>query len=227
MKTSVFSLVKAAVIASVLGILALGSSNSFASIMMHKVDFNGISGLVAPSYPAFGTSVNVTYDKFGGGKSVLKATYDSCVNFSVLSFSNPVFKVKKTSYTLTSNFIHNKFESGTLTISGQIEGLGITTTQTLLTANLTKFAIGDRGKTYGWNTSNIVCNPLINAYEQCTKAEVVYLGLEDAHKTLGGEWRTKATALTSVPIPAAAWMFGSGVMGLAAVARRKKKTSLV
>ena len=29
--------------------------------------------------------------------------------------------------------------------------------------------------------------------------------------------------LTAVPVPAAAWLFGSGLMGLAAVARRKKK----
>jgi len=31
------------------------------------------------------------------------------------------------------------------------------------------------------------------------------------------------TAIPAVPVPAAAWLFGSGLMGLAAVARRKKK----
>jgi hypothetical protein len=31
--------------------------------------------------------------------------------------------------------------------------------------------------------------------------------------------------LTQIPIPAAAWLFGSGLMGLAAVARRKKKSN--
>jgi hypothetical protein len=37
-------------------------------------------------------------------------------------------------------------------------------------------------------------------------------------------WNINLLSQVAVPIPAAAWLFGSGLLGLAAVARRKKKT---
>jgi hypothetical protein len=38
----------------------------------------------------------------------------------------------------------------------------------------------------------------------------------------GFNWNFSAYAPTAVPVPAAAWLFGSGLMGLVAAARRRK-----
>lgn len=40
-----------------------------------------------------------------------------------------------------------------------------------------------------------------------------------------GNWVMQGTVNTAVPIPAAVWLFGSGVMGLAGVARRRRKAA--
>ena len=39
----------------------------------------------------------------------------------------------------------------------------------------------------------------------------------------GSGWIAPSVVTTVVPVPAAVWLFGSGLMGLAAIARRKKK----
>jgi hypothetical protein len=36
-----------------------------------------------------------------------------------------------------------------------------------------------------------------------------------------GKYKTTGLAVTSVPVPATAWLFGSGLLGLVGVARRK------
>lgn len=41
------------------------------------------------------------------------------------------------------------------------------------------------------------------------------------HVTEPGDWFRVVTAASPVPVPAAAWLFGSGLLGLVAVARRK------
>jgi len=157
---------------------------------------------------------------------VLKATYNSDVGFSKLVYTNKVFSIASTSYTLTANFnSSNVFQSGSVKIEGKINSLGIGTTQTLMTANLTAFAKGYGNYVLGFNTSNIVCNPLINAYSQCTTAESVYIALSKSFN-FKTDFKSNGYALTSVPIPAAAWLFGSGLLGLVGIARRKKKISV-
>jgi hypothetical protein len=94
-----------------------------------------------------------------------------------------------------------------------------------MTANLTQFATGYGGHVIGFNTANIVCNPLINAYNQCTTNESVFIALSKSFN-YSTKYSSSGIALTSVPIPAAAWLFGSGLLGLVGIARRKKKTSV-
>jgi hypothetical protein len=44
-------------------------------------------------------------------------------------------------------------------------------------------------------------------------------------QSMYGEWTSLNLTVvpTVVPVPAAVWLFGSGLMGLAGIARRKKK----
>lgn len=104
-------------------------------------------------------------------------------------------------------------------VFGQYSGL-------LMTADLTKFAYGknDFGEDLlGFNTENIVC-PL---FDFCTKNESAYLNLGqlglDADMANWGSFVASGTAVTTIPVPAAAWLFGSGLIGLVGIARRKPR----
>ena len=44
---------------------------------------------------------------------------------------------------------------------------------------------------------------------------------QDINVSLFAEWRVAELPITAVPVPAAVWLFGSGLIGLAGVARRK------
>lgn len=215
--------IKALACVSLVGSLALGSMSSFATVSMGGQSYNGLPGIVPPSLPAFGTSVYVNFIK-GSTYSTLTATFNKDIKFSVLAYPNKIFKVEDTKYTLSAKYSSSGvFQSGNVKVEGQISGLGINSFSTLMTADLTAFAKNSSGTVYGFNTKNIVCNPKINAYAPCTTGESIYLALSTAQQSLTKSWSTKGIALTSVPIPAAAWLFGSGLIGLAGVARRKKK----
>lgn len=222
MKTNVFQKIKALVLASVFGVVALASSNSFAdSVNCYGVTFSGLSGLVAPSLPAFGTYINANFTK-GSSSSVLKVTQASTDSIFITKWSPYLYGIKSTGYTLTANFNSSGvFTSGNIVITGKFNGSATSTT--LMTANLIKFGKSSDGYIWGFNTNNIVCSAAINtAAKGCLPSEVVYLGLASAQKVLTKSWSTKGVALTSVPVPAAAWLFGSGLVGLVGVARRKR-----
>ena len=219
----VYRRLKALVFAGVLGMLALGSSNSFADgVNCYGVNFAGLSGLVPPSLPAFGTYINASFTK-GSSSSKLVVTQKSTDSLFLTPWVPYGYVIKSTSYNLTANFNkYGVFTSGTVTIKGKFNGSATSTT--LMTANLTKFGKSSDGKIWGFNTNNIVCSAAINlAAKGCTTAESVYLALFSGQKYLTKSWKTSGVALTSVPVPAAAWLLGSGLVGLVAVGRRKVK----
>lgn len=212
---------KALALTGLLGVFALGSSNSFAdTVNVYGVNFAGISGIGAPSLPAFGTYINANFTK-GSSSSVLKVTQASSDSIFITPWSPYIYGIKNTSYSLTANFSSSGvFTSGSVTINGKFNGSSTSTT--LLTANLATFAKSSDGHIWGFNTNNIVCSAAINtAAHGCTTSEVVYLGLSNAEKSLTKSWSTKGVALTSVPVPAAAWLLGSGLVGLISFGRRR------
>jgi len=50
-----------------------------------------------------------------------------------------------------------------------------------------------------------------------------FIGTDSSGGSILGTWDTSSFQ-TAVPIPAAVWLFGSGLLGLAGIARKKKKT---
>lgn len=113
---------------------------------------------------------------------------------------------------------------GSLEITGDLFGVS----GTLVTADL----VGDWNYDdflIGFNTTNIWCNPLLNL--NCSISESVYLDLKNGTKkkpkifeglaaSAGQEFN--AISITTVPVPAAVYLFGSGLLGLIGIARRRK-----
>ena len=109
-----------------------------------------------------------------------------------------------------------------MSISGKIDSLNAT--GLLMSANLTG-VYGQDGSLVGFNTKDIWCSAAINdaiGGGGCTSAEVVYF-LLDGTLDLNAKHSQKfyGTAYTSVPLPATVWLFGSGILGLIGISRRK------
>ncbi|MGB5438653.1 MAG: VPLPA-CTERM sorting domain-containing protein [Gammaproteobacteria bacterium] len=74
---------------------------------------------------------------------------------------------------------------------------------------------------FGVSTFGIECPQ----WDFCTSMESFYVMGSFKEKGSKGKfsWKDKkATAVTTIPVPAAVWLFGSGLIGLVAVARRRK-----
>jgi hypothetical protein len=118
------------------------------------------------------------------------------------------FEVLDPTYSLFGNFNAAGDTLGKrnfIEITGTIDDLDFGTySGVLMTADLTKLVVGE--DLIGMNTSNIVC-PL---FDFCAENESAYINLDTG------------LAVTTVPLPGAAWLFGSGLLGLVGMARRKK-----
>lgn len=229
------TIIKAVTLAGTSLIMAFASASSYADITISSAEAGGtnttfktVAGIIPPSYPNFIESINASLTKSSTG-SVFTASFDANKNVSnIVKSSTSYFPITNTVFSLTANFgSNNGFKSGSMSISGTVAGLGINSPTTLMSATLTKFDSKFDGAYIGFNTKNIVCDPRINAYVGgCSTSESVIFKLENNFTFSGKGWTSKGMALTSVPIPAAAWLFGSGLLGLAGIARRKKTTSV-
>jgi hypothetical protein len=124
-------------------------------------------------------------------------------------------------YTLTASFDNDgSFLSGSVSISGMMAQVGITRPNTLLmSADLTSANLVDDSYLWGFNTTNIFCNPGLML--DCTNKESVYVALSNAFSSdFGRNFISMGIAVTTVPVPAAVWLFGSA-LGLLGWARRR------
>ena len=192
--------------------------------------FNGceLGGLVPGSYPYFDQGVKIKYKvKKGEGNFNLKVKYDKksidsqFLFLADLGIEN-ILDIDKTKYILKVK-VRDGIATGTVKIKGIIEKLGMTKKETLMTANLKgEWSLSEDGNLLGFNTMDIECNPILPV--NCTTAEVIYLVLNDAITAETKKLKTTGRALTSVPLPAAAWLFGSGLLGFAVIARKRRRT---
>jgi hypothetical protein len=124
-------------------------------------------------------------------------------------------------YTLTARFDdQGSLLSGNVSISGMMDVLGITKPNTLLmSAELTAANLVDDPYLWGFNTTNIWCSP--DLMLECTMSESVYVALSKAFNgEFGSNFVAMGLATTTVPVPAAVWMFGSA-LGLLGWIRRR------
>jgi hypothetical protein len=208
-------------------LLAVGALVSAGSSAATTCDSNSISGLVDGSYPCFETSIEFRFKSHGPHPDTLTATYNSKTHkgggISLFQLSSTdSYSITNTVFDFSANIQHSIL-TGSMSISGKIDSLNAS--GLLMTANLTG-VYGEAGNLVGFNTKDIWCSAAINdaiGGSGCTKAEVVYFSLDKA-LDLNARHSQKiyGIAYTSVPLPATAWLFGSGLLGLVGIARRKK-----
>jgi len=213
-----------------MGVCALSNSAVFAASCpdLSAYPLNGCSlpGLVDGSFPFFLQNVTVTLKNRKRDNFLLKAKNAGAgARESTLYFSPSIddtYAIHDTAFRFKARYRNGNL-TGRIRIRGIMPELGINNRKTLMTADL-KGQWNSTGQLIGFNTMNIECHAAINAVRQCTTDEVIYLSeLKDALDLGGprGKYKTTGLAVTSVPIPATAWLFGSGLLGLVGVARRK------
>jgi hypothetical protein len=214
----------------VMGVWALSTSAVFAASCpdLSAYPLNGCSlpGLVDGSYPFFLQNVHVTLKNRKNGNFRLKARNRGATarksTFYVSPSPDDTYAIHKTRFRFKAKYKNGEL-TGRIRIKGKMPELGIKKRRTLMTADL-KGQWNSTGQLVGFNTMNIECHAAIDALVHCTHNEVIYLSqLEDALDLGGtkGKYKTTGLAVTSVPVPATAWLFGSGLIGLTGVARRK------
>jgi len=141
-------------------------------------------------------------------------------------------------FTLKATFDKNTgaFDTGELTIDGKIDSLSIESkpNDPLVEANITGFDFdaGYDDKLIGFKTDNLNC---IAGLGPCTLSESVWVLLDaafcydDNGSQVCGDTTSKikntGKAITTLPLPAAVWLFGSGLVFMAATGRRRSAGS--
>lgn len=201
---------------SVIGVLlvaAMTSSSAYAATI--------IPGITDPSLPQFKHSVKLTANNGSWTAKTNNGNKAFTFNDGTNIWGGDGFK-----FNFSANFDKQTgvFDGGNISIQGTIPDLGITDKMTvLMSADLSSFGYLPNSSLLGFNTANIVCDPGLGV--RCTKAESVVFELGmDIGATFDplAKLHTTAIATTSVPVPAAVWLFGSGLGLLGVIAKRKK-----
>jgi hypothetical protein len=211
--------------------LLIASFASISSFAAATCTSNDLPGLVPGSYPCFVTPV------------ILEASIDNTKKREFTAYEDPTktdSELYKNAYTAPLEITGTKFKfdfkekldkktgewvfsKGDVSIFGYTGITGIAPVE-LMSADLTgEWGFSNDGKLIGFNTTGIVCDPVISAWVGfCTTDEVVYFSLDNVFSGTDGDFSSSGMAYTSVPLPAAVWLFGSGLLGLAGIARRRK-----
>lgn len=181
-----------------------------------------LPGIRDSGFPYFDQGVSVKYQAKKDGDFFLKAKqYKKSGRSSLVMDSTTAYDVGEVKYKLRPVKVIGGVASGSLSIKGTIDGLGITKRETLMTADLEgDWALSADGQLLGLDTTNIVCHAAFEMY--CTQSESIYLALNDAINTGKKNINTTGVAVTTIPLPAAVWLFGSGLVCLAGMTRRRR-----
>ncbi len=217
------------VYACLIGMTILGSTSSFAITSgCPDTDAYPLNGCSLPgqtgdgSFPYFYQNVSVSYkQKKKSDDFKLRAGFQKgSLNSYLYARQDDVLSITKPGFKFDAK-VAGGVASGYIKITGKIDDLGIK--GTLMTAELNG-DWGVDGTLMGFDTMNIKCNKALDDYlGGCTTNEVIYLNLLEAIGPDAGARKIKTAgfAVTSVPLPAAVWLFGSGLLSLIGVTRHR------
>ena len=121
------------------------------------------------------------------------------------------------------------FLEGTLKIKGLVDTPLGTAKGTLMTANLGS-GLGGIDFAYtstllGFNTNNIVCDSIIDDFiGGCTPNESVIIALQESgFSPTTKNFKSDGLSVATVPVPAAVWLFGSGLIALVGITHRRRR----
>jgi hypothetical protein len=213
------------VVTSVL-MLVVSGSNAYAVSLSPGYELPGIT----PSgYPNFENSVKLKVKKKGQKGFKLKVRKKGKDNY--LNANSERLKIKGGNYKLNAMFDPlGNFLEGTLKIKGKVDTPLGKAKGTLMTATLTSFAFnsdfdnGLGGSLLGFNTTDIVCNSIIDEWVGgCTLNESVYINLDEyGFAPTVKNYKSRGLSVATIPVPAAVWLFGSGLIALVGMTRRRK-----
>jgi hypothetical protein len=199
-----------------------------------------LPGIAPAGQPNFENDITVDWKpKLKTKKGVIsgKATLDVSFKGSNSTFlfnanSTDSYAIDKGKYTLHADYIYDatlgKFVLDTtkgknsLKISGDlsIPSLNVSLRGTLFTADLDAWNYA--GDLIGFNTTitgGLICT---DTDFGCATHESAYLDLTNGGFNPEVDFKgTIGTAVTTIPLPAAVWLFGSGLLGLLGMARKK------
>jgi hypothetical protein len=195
--------------------------------------FYDLPGIPSTGDPNFTNDVFLKYQRADSVSNKLTAELKK--KTGSFNMGSDTYTVNNMSFKLRANFTNTSDpefvkEGSSVRINGNISGLG--DNGILFRANLIGFALDDDGTVIGFKTDltglndkdsgNYFCADSFAAYCEASLGESVYFYNFGTLKLGDKKFREYGSAITTVPVPAAVWLFGSGLLGLVSIARRKK-----
>jgi hypothetical protein len=113
---------------------------------------------------------------------------------------------------------------GNVTVSfGLLSGntMSIDLNGTLLSASNDDSYLGGGAPSLTFNAGELVDFDYFKTTSPTFNSSFLFFDNLNGNDSMLGEWRATPTTLTVVPVPAAAWLLGSGLLGLIGLARRR------
>jgi hypothetical protein len=210
------------------GLLATISVSLFASSAAWSFDL--ANDTIAPSgSPAFYNNVTIDMND-SSGRLKMKGRgnflFDTGTGF--LNGTDSIFTLKAfydSSGNLTTG--GDAGDRSFIQIHGCIDGWsdGFSCGELLMSADINELNLTEDPNLWAFGTENIVCNPLLLI--TCTTNESIYVSLLGGFdgNFNNGKFKDSGIAITTVPIPAAAWLFGSA-LGLLGWVRSRNRRSM-
>jgi hypothetical protein len=183
-----------------------------------------LSGINPSGSPAFLNDVKVFLNPNSGKiKLTGRGDFDYANGSSVLTGHSSRYTMKMDfSYDANTGAVTLK-PGGTVSLVGGISSLGIAKNTLLMSAVVTNINILEDSNLWGFNTTNLFCAAALLV--PCTADESIYVLLDDAFSgNFNGVFKTTGFAVTTIPVPAAAWLFGSALLLLTSLKKRRSGT---